>query len=586
MPEPSDPKDGDGDVFAYAKDHMTGKGHLLNHRGEKAVSTMSSQLAGIWNIGFGDETKWSEEYGGGSDGSGGGSSDGSSSGGGGGSELTPEELEERCRELNGDGSSGDTERNARDAAALKGTDDSSPSKEKSVTVLAIVLLVVFLGMVLVEKIFQWFYGRYVDGSNTVLRLKPVLDSATKEIAILAFVLLIGYMLLWSGMIASFEENVLGYDEDDDHLLTSLYGDVHFLLTCAMLLFIFLTSVLVLLGERSASRWSEFERHVSQAPHAVVADWCYAEKKNSVKGSVEEIQMDFLTLRMRFAPLLYRSSKVQSIPTRSNCDETTARFANFDFAEYLSFRLGKELSRILSVSVRSWLIIEILMLLLTLPLLSTWSVQCFVFGLFAFIPFLLHYMIRRKLRSIWNVAVHESKAQKVVSDMNEKLDEKYWDSDDKQSNQKSKSAEMLNAMMHNSVESESRFENLFWSGGSKKNGRALVLQRYIRLVIVLTAISAILIPMSAGIAFANDAPILAIVMLCNYLLLFVIMSQIRGVLELYVILTSVGPFRKPKVVQTIVDEQRYRFSVGIAYVVFHVREFKSSHPFFFQVMTTE
>ena len=43
-------------------------------------------------------------------------------------------------ELNGDGSSGDTERNARDAAALKGIDDSSPSKEKSVTVLAIVLL--------------------------------------------------------------------------------------------------------------------------------------------------------------------------------------------------------------------------------------------------------------------------------------------------------------------------------------------------------------------------------------------------------------------------------------------------------------
>ena len=328
-----------------------------------------------------------------------------------------------------------------------------------------------------------------------------------------------------------------------------------------------------------ARWSEFERHVSQAPHAVVADWCYAEKKKSVKGSVEEIQMDFLTLRMRFAPLLYRSSKVQSIPTRSNCDETTARFANFDFAEYLSFRLGKELSRILSVSVRSWLIIEILMLLLTLPLLSTWSVQCFVFGLFAFIPYFLHFMIRRKLRSIWNVAVHESKAQKVVSNMNEKLDEKYWDGDDKQqSNQKSKSAEMLNAMMHNSVESEARFENLFWSGGSKKNGSALVLQRYIRLVIVLTAISAILIPMSAGIAFANDALFLGIGMLCTYLLLVQIMCQIRGVLELYVILTSVGPFRKPKVVQTIVDERRHRFSVGIAYVVFEreAREFKSPH----------
>ena len=53
------------------------------------------------------------------------------------------------------------------------------------------------------------------------------------------------------MVASFEENVLGYDENDNHLLTSLYGDVHFLLTAAMLLFIFLTSVLVLLGERSA-----------------------------------------------------------------------------------------------------------------------------------------------------------------------------------------------------------------------------------------------------------------------------------------------------------------------------------------------
>merc|ERR1711988_1366182 len=128
-------------------------------------------------------------------------------------------------------------------------------------------------------------------------------------------------------------------------------------------------------------------------------------------------------------------------------------------------------------------------------------------------------------------------------------------------------------MHNSVSSEHDFENLFWSsswifggGSSKKNGRALVLQRMIRLVVVLSAISAILVPMSVGIAFANEANVLGLAMLCGYLPLVLIMCQIRGVLELYVILTAIGPFRKPKVVQTIVDERKHRFSVGVAYML--------------------
>jgi len=565
MPEPSDPKDGDGDVFDYAKDHMTDKGHLLNHKGEKAVSSLSSQLAGIWNMGFGDPTRWGEEYGGGSSSGGGG-------GGGGGTELTPEELEERCKALNGDGSTGDSERNALNAASIKGIDDSGPSRNQSVTVLAVILLIVFFGLLFVEKMFQWLYGRLMKhGSYTLLRLKVVLDSATREITVLAFVLLVGYMFLWSGIIASFEENVLGYDEEDEHLLTALYGDVHFLLTAAMLLFMLITLILVILAERSTRDWSHYELHVTEAPHAVVADYCEAHKMGKQKGSAEEAQMDFLTLRMRFSPLLYRDTPgMSSIPRIRNADETTSRFAHFDFAEYLSYRLGKEMSRVLSVGLRSWILVEIFMLLLTLPLLASWQVQFFIFGLFGFIPLFIHYVVRRKLRKIWMTIVTQSKAQKAVRDANEKITEsKFWAKDNKTA--KNKSAEFLNAMMHNSVQSESDMEKLFWSpsmilgGGNKSNGRALLLQQLIRLVIVLSAISSILIPMAAGIGFANEANVAGFVILVfGYLPILIVLFQIRGVMEQYVILTSIGPFRKPKVVQTIVDDKKHRFSVGVAY----------------------
>lgn len=590
-PTPSDPKDGDGDVFDYMSKGMTKEGSLRNPKKEhgedgkrRPTTGLNSMLSTVWNMGFGDPSKWGE-YGDPDHATDG----GDASSGGGGESSSPEDLEKRCLALfeSGDVEVPDDVADAIAAAEadkmMSDEDDEPPSRAHSVTVLAVLLLVMFLLLLLAERGFQWFHDHVVDERRrdfTVLRLKIVLDSAARELTVLAFVLLVGYMVLWSGVIGYVETEWLGYGESEEHLLTTLFGDVHFMLTSAMLVFMLLTVILVLLGERSCRGWSTSESRAAERPHAIVE--AYAKKLGNVfGGSTERHELDFLTLRMEFAPMLYRlgdpsSSSSASRPTKLNCDETTSRFAHFDFAEYLSVRLGRELAKILSVGFKSWVLIEVFMLLLTLPLLSTWKVQVACFGLFGYVALALHYAVKLKLNGVWSTLVRRSLTQRVLNKSLRSIrkeDKNFWKtSGEKNDKVRTKSADLLNRMMHNSVRSttDRAILDLYWrSCGKERQGyeRALLLQGMLRLVVVFTAISIILTSLAAGIAYNNDATAATIaIVFFGYLPAVLVLYQIRGVMEKYVVLTSVGPFRRPKVLQHIVDENRHRFGTSVSYLM--------------------
>jgi len=597
MPVPSDPKMGDGDVFDYASNTMIDQGHLSDPGGAQhpgagghdvggaaGSAGLTDILSGFWNSGFTDPTKWgpygnptptatpSPTPGGGSSGGGGGGGGAggpAGAGGGGGKTETLAELKHRCAELG-------VESNQKAAGSGDDTSDTH-SKSDTVITLLCILGTLFLALVLADVAFKYFYTRISTREYTSLRLKVVLDSAAREVTVLAFVLLCGYMMLWSGATKEIEKHWLGYGEGEDHLLTTLYGDVHFLLTSAMLVFMFLTFILVCMAENTCKTWAYYEACAKQ-PEWTLLDFAKGNKKIGCCGGRtkdEQEAMDFLTFRIQFSPFLRKKADSVGLVGTRNCDETTARFAHFDFADYLSITLANKLASMLSISFSSWILIEAFMLLLALPLMYSWKVQLICFGVFPYLVLVLHLLVRCNLKSIWYALTNESPIQEALreEEIPEEADLKTLST---------KAAQLMNIVENKSMRPPKRLapdacsgkldedqipwvrcwrkteagHTLFWFG----NQGGKVLQWSIRLVVVLSAISAILVVVASRIAYSELGYAgLASALAVGLFPLMIILWQIQDVVMHVAVLTSVGAFKKPRIIQAVIDQSRARFA---------------------------
>ena len=130
--------------------------------------------------------------------------------------------------------------------------------------------------------------------------------------------------------------------------------MHFLLTSAMLVFVALTFMLVLMAEQTCRAWAEYELRVEE-PDNILWDYIQAVlhirkrasscfsccSKADRRNKTDVAAMDFLTFRMEFVPLLMgKHFDTAEFPRKRNCDQSTSRFAHFNFAHYLSIRYGQ------------------------------------------------------------------------------------------------------------------------------------------------------------------------------------------------------------------------------------------------------
>ena len=178
-------------------------------------------------------------------------------------------------------------------------------------------------------------------------MKPIVESLFSELTLLGFIGLTLFLVFKMEWLKDLSKDLYGEENE----ITELGEAVHMVLFLIMVIFLCQAVLMAQMGERILNKWRTWEQRKieSFSPEAIV------EVKRLCNCSF--LELSFISgLRDHTRILLHALTRDRFIAVHG------LNPADFEFASYLGIALGKTLAEIVEVPVKTWLQLEVILLI--------------------------------------------------------------------------------------------------------------------------------------------------------------------------------------------------------------------------------
>eukprot|EP00026_Physarum_polycephalum_P003468 Phypoly_transcript_03480.p1 GENE.Phypoly_transcript_03480~~Phypoly_transcript_03480.p1 ORF type:complete len:394 (+),score=72.28 Phypoly_transcript_03480:165-1184(+) len=221
------------------------------------------------------------------------------------------------------------------------------------------ILVIVTILIVVSILFEFL--RHMIEHAADENMKPIVEGLFKELTVLGFVALVMFLVTQGEGLERLSKHIFGEDEEMPELIEL----IHFMLFGMMIFFIIEVMILVRLAIRSEHEWSAREQKVrSQA----ALDECYTTLKNGKAPSKFKKYLHLMSASEKKyveanSTLQYANMREVFIREFNHQKSDILNPNTFDFNEYLTMCLAKQLEEIVEIHPVTWIIVDLFVLVM-------------------------------------------------------------------------------------------------------------------------------------------------------------------------------------------------------------------------------
>mmetsp|Transcript_32710 Transcript_32710/g.59876 ORF Transcript_32710/g.59876 Transcript_32710/m.59876 type:complete len:808 (+) Transcript_32710:95-2518(+) len=250
------------------------------------------------------------------------------------------------------------------------TDESGSDEEEELTpelkiAVATSIFAIITILLVISSFFEWLKDKIEE--STPEKMKDVMEVLFSEMTVLGFLSLITFCISKMGYLGTISQNVYSeLGEEGDDYLEELLESVHYDLFLVMVLFILQTLAMIKMGAQSEKDWVELEKNVANPEFLTNAR---KELRDQLEGGgpkfwqmgkrrrVQELYhiFEFASLKKEFLHGRQTAPPFEPLPEKEHLAK------DFSYGDYLVVRLSKFMAEVIDMNVKTWLLLEVLLL---------------------------------------------------------------------------------------------------------------------------------------------------------------------------------------------------------------------------------
>ena len=252
-------------------------------------------------------------------------------------------------------------------------------------------------------------------------LEPIVNTMFSELTLLGFVGLGMFIVEKLDLLSGPSYRIF----HDKETLAELFEAIHMTLFLVMILFLFNAFCLLQMGKRTSKKWKEANVRSIDEREEVIKE--YAECLRQGKRVPEELEftLAFMSIRDRFIKNKSGGSgedkdveegKKEKKKVVKKKDEVPH---DFELNEYFSSIMGKKAGEIIEVPVSTWIILEVVLVVMWFVKLPCTNFQFSIFFIFlGYLMMFISYLVDGHLKDVFSELIpaeHYEKARKLAFD---------------------------------------------------------------------------------------------------------------------------------------------------------------------------